>query len=67
MEIFLCVLAALIYFAEFYLHWLAYRVIAALVVAAPTGAIWILSALWPLLDIYLAVAIARGAYIAGKK
>ena len=67
MEIFFYVLAAVIYFSEFYLHRLAYRTIATLVAAAPAGAVWILSALWPLIDIYLAIAIARGAYIAGRK
>ncbi len=67
MEIFLWTFLALVYLSGSYLHRLVYRALAAIVVAAPTNAIWVLSILWPVVDIYLAIAIAHGAYVAGKK
>lgn len=66
MEILLYILAAVVYLSGFYLHRIVYRALA-VIACAPTGAIWLLSILWPLLDSYIAIAIACGAYTFREK
>ena len=66
-----CILGALIYFSEFYLHRFIFLAVGILISTErqpiPTSAIWFLSALWPLVDVYLAIAISYGAYRARKE
>lgn len=71
MAIFLCIFAMLVYLSGLYLHRLVFRTIGVLINIkdgpTPTSVIWFLAAIWPLADIYLAIAIAHGVHAARKE
>jgi hypothetical protein len=66
-----CIFLTLVYCSSLYLHRLIFRtlgiIFGAEMTLAPASVIWLLSALWPLVDIYLAVGVAFGAYRVRKE